>query len=66
MKEKRFEFIFTVNEEGQGRCESINNGFVACELIGLLEWKKQDIIAQMAQKIKPDVIKRTVVKEQEE
>jgi hypothetical protein len=65
MTVKRFELIFTVNEQGKGRCESTNENFCATEIVGILEWKKQDILAQMAQKITPDVVTRTVVKEQE-
>jgi lysine/ornithine N-monooxygenase len=59
---KEFTLAFRV-EDNNMKIEGNNAGFTAAELIGLLEWKKQDILNQIAGKIKPDVVKRTVIQE---
>ena len=42
----------------------MNRGFNAYELLGLLEETQLDILKQMAGKIRPDVIRRTVIEEE--
>lgn len=61
---KEFTLTFRV-EDNKMAIEGSNVGFTAAELIGLLEWKKQDILNQIAGKIKPDVVKRTVIQEED-
>lgn len=64
MTTKEFTLTFRV-EDNKMAIEGSNVGFAATELIGLLEWKKQDILNQIAGKIKPDVVKRTVIQEED-
>lgn len=54
--------IEVTSENGTCNVSSTNDGFTAFELIGILESKKLDIIAQMTGEIKPTITKREVVK----
>ena len=57
---KEFSITFTV-ENNKLAIEGKNMGFAPYELVGLLEWKKQDILDQIKGKIVPDVVKRTAI-----
>jgi hypothetical protein len=48
--------------DGSTALSRINDGFNAFELMGLLELSKDDIINQMKGNVKPEVIKRKVIK----
>ena len=39
----------------------VNNGFNSLELLGLLNFLREDIFKQLRGEIKPDVVKRTVI-----
>ena len=51
----------TNNKTGVTNIECVNDGFPALELLGLLDWKREDIIQQLRGKIVPDTVKRTVI-----
>ncbi len=50
-------------KEGQymRKMHRVNDGFSPYELLGILEEAQQDILDQIKDKVKPDVIKREVV-----
>jgi hypothetical protein len=63
MKKK---FILVVCNNGDTlQVHSKNDGYTSLEIIGLLDFKKNDIIKQICGEVKPDVIKRTVVVEEQ-
>jgi len=41
----------------------VNDGFNPMELLGIIDFVKDDIMAQVHGKIKPDVVERTIVKD---
>lgn len=51
----------TDNVTGRTEIESVNDGLPALELLGLLDWKREDIIKQLRGAIIPDTVKRTVI-----
>ena len=65
MVTKEFTITFRV-EDNKMAIDGRNMGFTAHELVGLLEWKKQDILDQIKGKITPDVVKREYVQTDEE
>jgi len=55
-------FIFEVTEvDGRLTFKSEGNGFFIYEALGFLEWKKADLLGQIAGTIKPDVVSRTCI-----
>ena len=58
-------FTFTVTEDDGGyKFVSTNEGFGGHELLGFLDMKHSDILAQLFNESKPDIVfKRTVIKE---
>ena len=55
---------FKYNETEHGYSQHMirrNDGFSGYEIIGILEEAKQDVLNQLAGKMKPDIIKREVV-----
>ena len=50
--------------DGSTALSRTNDGFNAFELMGLLALSKDDIINQMKGNVKPEVIKRKVIKRQ--
>ncbi len=59
---KYFLIRISETENGTLKISSRNDGFTPLELIGLLSYKKDDIMAQMKGEIKPDIIERELVK----
>lgn len=51
----------TDSATGRTQIDKVNEGFDALQLLGLLDWSREDVIAQLRGKIKPDTVKRTVV-----
>ena len=51
----------TDNATGRTQIDKVNDGFDALQLLGLLDWSREDVIAQIRGKIIPDTVKRTVV-----
>jgi len=45
------------------RMNRVCDGFTPIELIGILEFTQREIIEQIAGKFKPDVVKRTYIKD---
>lgn len=41
--------------------KSENVGFSAIEILGMLDWKREDVLRQMRGEVKPDIITRTLV-----
>jgi len=67
MKNKK---VWTITQyedkNGHTHLERVNDGFTPIELLGLVLFLKTEIFEQMKGTIKPDVIKRTVVKGMEQ
>lgn len=59
---KKYTLEITHDESGL-KIHSECDGFFGYELLGFLEWEKDDIIRQLKGEIRPDVIARNVVKE---
>jgi hypothetical protein len=49
-------------EDGETYISKKNIGFLSYELLGLLYWNIDDIKEQMKGKIRPDIVKRKVIK----
>ena len=62
---KKYTLEIIENNEGQA-IKCINEGYNALELIGLLAWKQRDIEKQMFGEIQPDIVTRTVIKDEKE
>ena len=58
---KKYVLIFTEKEDGNSTMTTKSDGYGAMEIIGILDFKRADIMAQIREEIKPDVIKRMVV-----
>lgn len=54
--------IETYEQNGENIMAKCNDGFNAMELLGIMEVSKEDIINQIKGFVKPDIIKRTVIK----
>jgi hypothetical protein len=61
----RYELVYERDESGRGSFNCTNKGLSAMEIIGILTWKISDIERQLRGEVKPDVVKRTVVKAEE-
>lgn len=59
---KTFTLEYVVNEDDTAKMDSKVDGFNPFELIGILQYKINDIELQMRGKIVPDIITRTLVK----
>lgn len=53
--------MITNNATGRTQIDKVNDGFDALQLLGLLDWSREDVIAQIRGKVTPDVVKRTVL-----
>ena len=61
---KKKTYIITFEKiNGKSVMNRTNDGFTAVELLGVIELTRVEIIDQMRGMIKPDVIKRTVIKD---
>jgi hypothetical protein len=63
MKKYKLEFILDDNHVLAVGGE--NEGFTAFELLGLLNWKQKDLENQIFGEVKPDVVSRKVITEQD-
>ena len=61
IKTKIYKMTVAMHEDGTSSMTRINDGFGPLELIGMLEFSKDEIIKQIKGNIKPDIIKRQVV-----
>ena len=60
------EFKYNETEHGyRQHMKRSNDGFSGYEVIGILEEAKQDVLNQLAGQIKPDIIKREAVEEED-
>ena len=62
MVEKKYALTATV-EDGKLRIASENSGFNSVELLGLLDWKREDVIEQLKGNILPEEVKRNLIKD---
>jgi hypothetical protein len=62
---KRFILEIKLDNEHMS-CSSENDGFDPMELVGILEWKKNDIFKQIIGEIKPDMVSRKCIKDESE
>ena len=60
---KLYKLWAEVDEEGNMDISSNNDGFTAIELLGILQFKIEDIMEQIKGNIEPDTITRTVMKD---
>lgn len=60
MVEKKYTLTAIV-EDGKLRVASENSGFDSMELLGLLDWKREDVISQIKGNFVPDEVKRTLI-----
>ena len=63
MKTYKLEIILDDNHEMTVECQ--NCGFNGLEILGLLCWKIEDIKKQLSGDVKPDIVKRTVIEEEQ-
>jgi hypothetical protein len=60
-------YILEIKLDNEGlSCSTENDGFNVIELIGILEWKKNDIFKQIIDEIKPDMVSRKCIKDESE
>ncbi len=57
--------ITVENKDGKYHMHRICDGFSPIELLGILAFAQKEILQQMSGEIKPDIIKRDVVQEEE-
>jgi ribosome modulation factor len=60
-KEKIYNMKVTATEDGKLNITRNNDGFTAFEILGVLRHSENDVLDQIAGKIKPDLVQRTVV-----
>lgn len=60
---KKWHIEITTFDDGSTEMMRTNDGFNPIELLGLLSFAHQDIVNQIKGEIKPDVIKRNVIKD---
>ena len=56
---------FEKNDDGLLSINKKNDGFNPIELLGLLSWAYADILEQMKGNVKPDIVKREYVEQDE-
>lgn len=61
---KKYVLEVTEDEKGGLRFQSLCEGFHGFEVLGFLDWKLEDIRAQLREGVKPDDVERRVVDEQ--
>ena len=59
---KRYVFTSEETADGKHRCWGECEGYNGNEVLGILSYKLLDVFEQLAGRVKPDVIKRTVIK----
>ena len=59
---KKYVLEVTLDENGL-RVKSECDGFWGVEVLGFLEWKRDDVVRQLNREIRPDVIVRDIIKE---
>lgn len=59
---KKYTVEVNVLEGGRFTMNRTNEGFEVMELLGVLEHTKNDILQQIAGGIKPEIVKRKVIK----
>lgn len=63
MKTKKYTIEFKFNDDGSQELTRTNDGFHPFELLGLLEMAQIEILECLKDTIKPDIIKRQVIKD---
>ena len=66
---KKFTFVYEQIETEDGakhRSSSSCDGFNGIELLGILDWKRDDILQQLHAKIVPDEVKRSFIVDDDE
>ncbi len=63
---KKFTLEVTESDDEKSQMNSRNDGFSAMEILGILEFKRDDILSQMKGLIKPDKITRNMIVDQEQ
>jgi len=62
---KSYTLEVTADDNGHNLIiKGTTNGFSAFELLGFLDWQREDIIAQTKGDIKPDYVERIVEREE--
>jgi hypothetical protein len=60
---KKYKLEIELTDEGKLNIHAVNEGFTPIELLGLLSWKKDDIVAQIKGSIEPDTVSRKVIED---
>jgi len=61
---KYYKLEITCDDDGNNlSIKGEASGFRGFEILGFLDWKREDIIAQIRGAVKPDIVERTVVTE---
>ena len=63
MKTKKYTIEFKFNDDGSTELTRTNDGFNPFELLGLLEMAQAEILECLKDTIKPDIVKRQVIKD---
>lgn len=63
MEIKKYTIEFKFNDDGSTELSRTNDGFSPFELLGLLEMAQIEILGCLKDTIKPDIIKRQVIKD---
>lgn len=63
METKKYTIEFKINDDGSTELSRTNDGFSPFELLGLLEMAQIEILGCLKDTIKPDIIKRQVIKD---
>jgi hypothetical protein len=63
VREKKWITEIIEYEDGTSEMKRTNFGFNATELLGVLEFTREDIYKQIRGDIHPDIVKRTIVEE---
>lgn len=66
---KKYVMIFEETEK-DGDCmvrsHGTNEGFSALEVLGILEWKRNDVLRQLNGEIKPENVTRQIIKPEQD
>jgi hypothetical protein len=63
METAKYILVMKKGADGKIKCKSICRGFNSLEILGLLNWKTNDIQSQINGVIKPDFVSRKVITE---
>ena len=63
MKTQTYTITVITNDDGSTQMKRVNDGFSGIELIGIVAITSHELMKQLQGKLKPDIIKREVIKD---